>query len=367
MKNFFSFFIIFILLLVPKLGGSQESLDGWIQKESHIAREKLLQNISPSDAVRGVVIASPSKENPNYYYHWVRDAALVMDVVTTLYEKASNPTERLKYFNLLMDYVSFSRSNQETKTLTGLGEPKFNVDGSAFNDPWGRPQDDGPALRAIALIHFANLLLTQGQIVDFVKRKLYDGQFPTSSIIKADLEYVSHNWQNTSFDVWEEVKGHHFYTRMVQRKALLQGANLADRLGDRSAAEWYRTQAYLLQNQIKNHWNPQKEILVATLDRDGGLDYKTSGLDVTSILAILHGKTEDGFLPATDGRVLATAFSLQESFRKIYPINQRENVPGVAIGRYPEDRYDGTPPLNGGHPWVLTTLAFAELYFRVAD
>lgn len=34
----------------------------------------------------------------------------------------------------------------------GLGEPKFMIDGSAFTGPWGRPQRDGPALRAIALM-----------------------------------------------------------------------------------------------------------------------------------------------------------------------------------------------------------------------
>ena len=31
----------------------------------------------------------------------------------------------------------------------GLGEPKYQVDGTRFNGAWGRPQRDGPALRAI--------------------------------------------------------------------------------------------------------------------------------------------------------------------------------------------------------------------------
>lgn len=41
----------------------------------------------------------------------------------------------------------------------GLGEPKFNVDETAFTGSWGRPQRDGPALRATALIAFGNWLL----------------------------------------------------------------------------------------------------------------------------------------------------------------------------------------------------------------
>lgn len=40
----------------------------------------------------------------------------------------------------------------------GLGEPKYQVDGSRFNGAWGRPQRDGPALRAI--VHLLPLLLS---------------------------------------------------------------------------------------------------------------------------------------------------------------------------------------------------------------
>jgi glucoamylase len=42
---------------------------------------------------------------------------------------------------------------------SGLGEPKFNVDMSSFTGSWGRPQRDGPALRAIVLIDFGNWLI----------------------------------------------------------------------------------------------------------------------------------------------------------------------------------------------------------------
>lgn len=41
----------------------------------------------------------------------------------------------------------------------GLGEPKYNVDMTAFTGAWGRPQRDGPALRATALVDFGNWLI----------------------------------------------------------------------------------------------------------------------------------------------------------------------------------------------------------------
>jgi len=35
-------------------------------------------------------------------------------------------------------------------------------------------------------------------------------------VIKADLDFIASNWNTTSgFDLWEEVPGSHFYTRLV--------------------------------------------------------------------------------------------------------------------------------------------------------
>ena len=42
---------------------------------------------------------------------------------------------------------------------TGLGEPKFNINETAFKGSWGRPQRDGPALRAITLMSYIDWLL----------------------------------------------------------------------------------------------------------------------------------------------------------------------------------------------------------------
>ena len=53
---------------------------------------------------------------------------------------------------------------------------------------------------------------------------LYDSKYPTQSIIKKDLEYVSTNFYLEGFDLWEEIRGFHFYTLMVQRKALREGS-----------------------------------------------------------------------------------------------------------------------------------------------
>jgi glucoamylase len=68
----------------------------------------------------------------------------------------------------------------------GLGEPKYNVDGTRFNGNWGRPQRDGPALRAIALITYSNWLVSVGEA-----ERASTVIWP---VISNDLSYVGQYW-----------------------------------------------------------------------------------------------------------------------------------------------------------------------------
>ncbi|MCB0394829.1 MAG: glycoside hydrolase family 15 protein, partial [Bdellovibrionales bacterium] len=303
----------------------------------------------------GIVVASPSQSDPDYYFHWVRDAALVTNALIQIGYQIPALKNRVEMH--LNDFVEATVKQQTSKALTGLGEPKFFVDGSPFDGPWGRPQNDGPALRAITLINWANLLIDQGEIVK-VRTLLYDSRLPTQSPIKRDLEYVSQNWREPSFDIWEEVKGDHFYTRYVQMSALVKGEGLARRLGDSRAADWYRAQAEEVQDSLDSFFDLKKGTLRTTLNQVDGLNYKSSELDVAVVLGILHGDLWDAthFTPKIRSAIDKTIEELKESFNEIYPINYSKNKKAVILGRYPEDRY------FGGHPWFLTTFAIAEYY-----
>lgn len=50
-------------------------------------------------------------------------------------------------------------------------------------------------------------------------------------IIRNDLSYVAQYWNQTGFDLWEEVQGSSFFTTAAQHRALVQGAALASSLG----------------------------------------------------------------------------------------------------------------------------------------
>ena len=318
---------------------------------------KLMKNISPRDAVRGVVVASPSKVDPNYYFHWVRDAALVMDVVNSLYDRELDPVKKESYKQTLLDFTRFSKSNQEVETLSGLGEPKYYVDGRAYLEPWGRPQNDGPALRAITLMKLAHTLLDNGE-EELVRDLFYGSTIPAKSVIKRDLEYVSHHWAERNFDYWEEQIGYHFHTSMAQRRSMVEGAKLAYRLQDFGAAAWYYTQAKAIESMIEMHWDGN--IIRASRH----ISSKPSGLDVATILGVMHSAGDDGYYSYTNEKVLRTAALIKASFKEIYKINNNEKY-GVAIGRYPEDTYDGMTTSSLGNPWFLATLGYAQYYTEV--
>ncbi len=342
----------------------------WLEQESAIAERLLFRNISPAGTAAGVVIASPQNQNPNYFRHWTRDAGLTMDVVYRLSLRSKDFKKKVLLNDLLHDYARFSRSNQLS---AGLGEPIFETDGTPFLGPWGRPQNDGPAIRASVLTQWANTLLDQGEL-EFVKNELFSGKLPVNTVIKADLEYVSNHWNEPCFDLWEEVKAKHFYTKMVQRKALILGAKLARRMNDPYAADWYDMQARKLEASILEHvYQPsgkrdrkgRDDFILASLDWTEGLNSKHSNLDVAVLLGVLHGH-QGSFLNYSNPQIQKTFNLLESTFSELYPINKKFQQLPPAIGRYSEDIYAGTN-FDGGNPWVLATLAAAEYGYRLAN
>jgi glucoamylase len=133
------------------------------------------------------------------------------------------------------------------------------------------------------------LLWSSESAEDFF-RPYYAVEMPPRSVIKADLEYVSHFWNQSSFDLWEEVKGLHFFNLMVSARSLREGTDLARTFGDMGAAAWYEEQAGYIEAFLGKFWDPQKGHLVETLSS------QRSGLDCGLLLGSLHA------LPADDSK-----------------------------------------------------------------
>jgi glucoamylase len=342
------------LLAVAVRAESPSDLNQWLQEEETISLERMLRNFSPPGAAPGIIVASPSKDFPNYYFHWVRDSSLVMDVIVNQYDESVG-SKKLMYFHLIRDFVTLSRQQQLEKSAEGLGEPRFLISGVADTLPWSRPQFDGPALRALTLIHFLDHFEETGDQED----RKFRGQI--LDVIRTDLEFVNQKWEVPCYDLWEELRGLHFYTQSVQFSALSAGAELFYAEGEDAFAARLAQPLPAMKSTLENYWNGKKGYIEASHELEkfpGDEDYKASNLDTAVILGALHSHPLRHFQNVGDDHLLATAQALEETFRRDYSINAGSANP--AIGRFSEDRY------FGGNPWYLTTAAFAELYYRLA-
>jgi glucoamylase len=171
-------------------------------------------------------------------------------------------------------------------------------------------------------------------------------------VIAKDLAYSVRYWNQTGFDLWEEVNGSSFFTLSATHRALVEGAALASRLGQ--ACENCAESAPQVLCFLESFWTGNY------IDSNINLNDGRTGLDVNSILSSIHtfdpeaDCTDTTFQPCSS-RALANHKAVIDSFRSVYGING--GIPqgqAVAVGRYAEDVY------FDGNPWYLATLAAAE-------
>ena len=345
---------VFLLVQVAAQGNvNAGDLSSFITNERSVALQGILDNVGAAGALvqgadAGVVVASPSTDNPNYFYSWTRDAALTMKCLVDTFVNGDASLE-----SLIQDYITASATIQTIDNPSGtfssgagLGEPKFYINETAFEGNWGRPQRDGPALRATAMIAYAKTLVAANQ-TDAVVNVIWP-------VVRNDLNYVAQYWNETGFDLWEEVDGSSFWTTAVQHRALVEGARFATSIG--KTCSDCELEAPSILCFLQDYWNGNS--VISNINLQG--NYGRSGLDCNSVLTSIH--TYDPSAPCDNttfqpcsSYALSNHHAYVESFRNLYPLNSGTNASSaVAVGRYPEDVY------YGGNPWFLCTSAAAE-------
>ncbi|KAH7154957.1 putative glucoamylase GMY1 [Dactylonectria estremocensis] len=322
----------------------KRSVDDWISFESPIALEQLLCNIGStgchaSGVSSGIVIASPDKSDPD-----CKDSALVFKAIV---ERFTN-TYDAGLQTLIQQYIAsqaklqgVSNPSGSLSDGSGLGEAKYYVDMSPYTGGWGRPQRDGPALRAIAITGYAKWLVNNGY-----SSTASNVLWP---IIRNDLNYVTQYWNRTGFDLWEEVSGSSFFTIASQYR----GTTIATQLGKSSDA--YSAIAPQILCFLQKFWLPSSGYIDANINVNDG----RTGKDANTILASIHNfdpslSCDDATFQPCSQKALANLKQVVDSFR-FYAINSGISAgTAIAIGRYSEDTY------YNGNPWYLNTLAVAE-------
>lgn len=374
-----------------------EPLEPWIERQYRYAAAQMLESVSPLRIVktrpgfgqqvrpqRGAIVASPVlgayDPDPDYFYHWYRDSAVVIDALRLLAEagQTANRTHFADFvrFSLSLrdldgrsllaapawragvtpQFTRYLRTDAELAAIHGeavAGETRVNPDGTLDISQWARPQHDGPALRALALLRWSALGGLDSELGAAV-----------SELLRTDLAYTLRHSNEPCFDIWEEEHGLHYYTLRVTGAALEHGASWLERnlqhSGDEGEAQACRTQARAIRNQLDGYWLADQGYYRSRLLSSGARSAKE--LDIAVILATLHaGGTGDAAHSVHDPRMQATLTRLEELFDSEYPINRdRPATRAPAMGRYAADHY------YSGGAYYFSTLAAAEFYYSRA-
>lgn len=140
--------------------------------------------------------------------------------------------------------------------------------------------------------------------------------------------------------------GSSFFTTAVQHRALVEGNTLAGQI-DQTCSSCV-SQAPQILCFLQSYWSGQ--YILANINEDNGRSRK----DVNTILGSIHtfdpsaGCDDTTFQPCS-ARALANHKVTTDSFRAVYAINSGiAEGSAVAVGRYPEDVY------QGGNPWYVS-------------
>ena len=299
----------------------------------------------------GSIVASPNFDHPDYYFHWIRDSAMVADSLIRFLPHIEGTPSAEKVRSFLGDFIRFSNRLQQSDSIYGLGETRFSADGSIDNTFWARPQHDGPALRALSLLRYyqeekANL---SPELLSLLK-----------DTIHRDTNHLSYAFEAQSFDLWEISFGHHFFTGLVQLGALEKARALVPEFARK---EWPKAVKNLKEDLAK-HWDAGKGFYHFSLgdvtSSDGVVVPEVGGgLDASVVLAVNSSGRREGDLSLRDPKVALSLWKAEEYFRQTFSIN-RSHQRGPGMGRHPDDDY------YGGNPWYVLTFGAAEYYYRLA-
>jgi glucoamylase len=375
------------------MSSDDESLEPWLERQYRYAAAAMLESVSPVRIVKsrpgfgqtirprkGSVVASPVLADwdpePDYFFHWYRDSALVMDALRVLVNAGSVGREACSHFkdfvqfsltlqqldgrvlaasswreNCAPEFIEYLRSETELATVHGdavLAETRVNADGTLDLSKWTRPQHDGAPLRALAVLRW-------------IRDVPFDTDLGTdlSELVRADLGVTFRHWHEPSFDIWEEERGLHYYTLCVSAAALDAGAHWLEVNGDHDVARSYRTEAQAIRRILDEFWLPEAGYFRSRILSSG--DRSPKELDISVVLAAIHAAGQGTAHTVRDARMQGTLARLERLFDASYPINRgRSERAGPAMGRYAGDVY-----FSGG-AYYFSTLGAAEFCFRAA-
>jgi glucoamylase len=373
-------------------------LEQWLDGEYRHAAAAMMTSVSAVGIVKerpgfgqnmrpavGSIVASPVPgaydPDPDYFFHWFRDSAVVIDAVRLLFEAGHLGEEALVHFGdfvrfslsldaldgrslvtapawrtkVVPDFEKYVRPDEELAAVRGSSvsaDTRVNPDGTIDISRWARPQHDGPPLRALSVLKWIRMLRARPGTRTAV---LADA----ARLLAIDLDFTAKHWRDPSFDIWEEESGHHYYTLRVSAAALDQGADWLRAEGKAKDAEALHAEAQVIYRMLDGFWRESADYYSSRILPEG--KKSTKELDIAVILSAVHAAGEGDVHTARDPRMHATLERLEALFDAAYAINhQRPKDRAPAMGRYQGDVY------YSGGAYYFSTLGASEFCYLAA-
>ena len=368
-----------------------QGLEQWLDREYRHAAVAMMASVSAVGIVKerpgfgqsmrpavGSIIASPVPgaydPDPDYFFHWFRDSAVVIDAVRLLHEAGQmSEADALAHFadfvhfslslealdgrslvsapawrgKVVPDFEKYVRPNEEFANVRGSAvsaDTRVNPDGSIDISRWARPQHDGPPLRALSVLKW----MRHHKVTP-----------DAAKLLQHDLDFTARHWREPSFDIWEEESGHHYYTLRVSAAALSEGAQRLRTEGKAKEADALETEARAIYGSLDSFWGEAAGYYSSRILPEGAKS--TKELDIAVILSAVHAAGEGDAHTVRDPRMHATLSRLEALFDAAYPINhQRPAERAPAMGRYRGDVY------YSGGAYYFSTLGASEFCFLAA-
>jgi len=330
---------------------------------------------------RGSIVASPVLADwdpePDYFFHWFRDSAVVIEALRLLLEAGHVGPEALGHFSDFVDFSlslrsldggtllaerswrercspqfeKFLRSDSELGAVKGekvVAEARVNPDATLDFSSWTRPQHDGAPMRALVALRWAHAVPLPRDL-----------KLRVAELVRIDLAFTERHWREPAYDIWEEEKGLHYYTLCVSAAALQEGARWLEEEDEPALAHRYRLEVSSIHSRLDGFWLSESGHYRSRVLDAGARSSKE--LDISVILAAIHAAGEGAMHTVDDPRMHDTLDRLEALFDRTYAINQaRAAHAGPAMGRYEGDVY-----FSGG-AYYFSTLGAAEFCFRAA-
>jgi glucoamylase len=368
-----------------------DTLEDWIEREYRHSAAAMMRSVSPTDIIKtrpgfgqilkprkGAIVASPVlgayDPDPDYFFHWYRDSAVVIDALRILFEDPRIDCAAPAHFadfvqfslslqgldgrrldgpwrnSIAADYRQFVRTDEDLAAVHGeavAAETRVNPDGTLDISKWPRPQNDGPSMRALALLRWP-------------RSGGFHARFDESvdALLRADLGYTRRHWRESCFDIWEEENGLHYYTLRVAAAALDAGASWFAQHGEDLDGLACRAEAAEILTILDGYWREDSQFYRSRVLESRAPSAKE--MDISVILAALHAGGSGETHSARDPRMHATLAKLEALFDAGYAINRNRGDRAPAMGRYAGDVY------YSGGAYYFSTLAAAEFCFRAA-